>query len=164
VILVLYPKPAAILARDLHNLGETPLLVGQSAMSDPLAFAEQVGIPGATDNFYTINQVAFTPTDPQAEKWAKLIEEAFPEDRLSPYNLFGVGAAKVAVEALQRASPDPRELHRGFGKHQWLRCRGVRRADHLRRAAAAAPVQQVAGVADGQGRPAGGGRLSAAVG
>ncbi|MGH6906185.1 MAG: ABC transporter substrate-binding protein [Geminicoccaceae bacterium] len=106
VILVLYPKPAAILARDLHNLGETPLLVGQSAMSDPLAFAEQVGIPGATDNFYTINQVAFTPTDPQAEKWAKLIEEAFPGDRLSPYNLFGVGAAKVAVEALTRAGPD----------------------------------------------------------
>jgi branched-chain amino acid transport system substrate-binding protein len=106
VILVLYPKPAAILVRDLHNLGASPLLLGQSAMSDPVAFAEQVGIPGATDNFYTINQVAFSPTDPQVTKWASLIEEMFPGDRLSPYNLFGIGAAKVAVEALKRAGPE----------------------------------------------------------
>jgi hypothetical protein len=27
-----------------------------------------------------------------------MIEEMFPGDRLSPYNLFGVGAANVAVE------------------------------------------------------------------
>jgi branched-chain amino acid transport system substrate-binding protein len=75
-------------------------------MSDPVAFAEQVGIPGATENFYTINQVAFSPTDPQVTKWALLIEEMFPGDRLSPYNLFGIGAAKVAVEALKRAGPE----------------------------------------------------------
>src|SRR5690606_34017923 len=78
----------------------------QSGITDPVEFAEQVGIPGATDNFYTINQVRYAPTDPEVEEWATLIQEMFPQDRLSAYNLFGVGAALVAVEALREAGPD----------------------------------------------------------
>jgi branched-chain amino acid transport system substrate-binding protein len=40
------------------------------------------------------------------EKWRKAIETKFPGDRLSVYNLFGIGSAQVMVEALKRAGPD----------------------------------------------------------
>ena len=45
VIMLLYPKPAAVFIRDAQKLGFKPVLVGQSALSDPLAFREQVGVP-----------------------------------------------------------------------------------------------------------------------
>jgi branched-chain amino acid transport system substrate-binding protein len=50
--------------------------------------------------------VKYTPDDPAMEKWRKLIEAKFPGDRLSVFNLFGIGSAQVLVEALKRAGPD----------------------------------------------------------
>jgi branched-chain amino acid transport system substrate-binding protein len=106
VILVLYPKPAAVFLRDSQKLGFKPLNIGQSGIADPVAFEEQVGVPGATATFRTISQVRYTPEDPAVDKWRKLIEAKFPGDRLSVYNLFGIGSAQVLVEALKRAGPD----------------------------------------------------------
>lgn len=106
VILVLYPKPAAVFLRDSHKLGFKPLQIGQSGIADPAAFEDQVGVPGATATFRTISQVRYTPDDPAVDKWRKLIEAKFPGDRLSVYNLFGIGSAQVLVEALKRAGPD----------------------------------------------------------
>ncbi|MBI3514607.1 MAG: ABC transporter substrate-binding protein, partial [Proteobacteria bacterium] len=106
VLLVLYPKPAAVFARDAWKIGYKPVLVGQTAIGDPAAFEEQVAVPGATVNFSTISMVKFVPDDPAVAKWRKAIEAKFPGDRLSTYNLFGVGSAKVVVEALKRAGPD----------------------------------------------------------
>ena len=40
------------------------------------------------------------------DKWRKLVEAKFPGDRLSVYNLFGIGSAEVLVEALKRAGND----------------------------------------------------------
>jgi branched-chain amino acid transport system substrate-binding protein len=106
VILVLYPKPAAVFLRDSQKLGFKPLDIGQSGIADPVAFEEQVGVPGATATFRTISQVKYTPEDPAMDKWRKLIEAKFSGDRLSVYNLFGIGSAQVLVEALKRAGPD----------------------------------------------------------
>ena len=106
VILVLYPKPAAVFLRDSQKLAFKPLNVGQSGIADPVAFEEQVGVPGATATFRTISQVKYTPEDPAMDKWRKAIETKFPGDRLSVYNLFGIGSAQVLVEALKRAGPD----------------------------------------------------------
>jgi branched-chain amino acid transport system substrate-binding protein len=106
VILVLYPKPAAVFLRDSQKLGFKPLNVGQSGIADPVAFEEQVGVPGATATFRTISQVKYTPDDPAVDKWRKLMETKFPGDRLSVYNLFGIGSAQFLVEALKRAGPD----------------------------------------------------------
>jgi branched-chain amino acid transport system substrate-binding protein len=106
VIIVLYPKGAAVFMRDAMKLGFKPLAVGQSAVSDPLAFREQVGVPGALDRFFTINQMKYTPDDPQVEKWRSLISQYFPGDRLSVYNLYGIGSAEVVVEILKRAGKD----------------------------------------------------------
>ena len=105
VIMVLYPKPAAVYIRDAQKLGFKPLNIGQSGIADPAAFEEQVGVPGATANFRTISQVKFTPEDPVMDKWRKLVEAKFPGDRLSVYNLFGIGSAQVLIEALKRAGP-----------------------------------------------------------
>src|SRR5436190_23212473 len=64
IILVLYPKPAAVFLRDSQKLGFKPLNIGQSGIADPAAFEEQVGVPGATATFRTISQVKYTPEDP----------------------------------------------------------------------------------------------------
>ncbi len=106
VLLVLYPKPAAVFLRDSQKLAFKPLNVGQSGIADPVAFEEQVGVPGATATFRTISQVKYTPEDPAMDKWRKAIETKFPGDRLSVYNLFGIGSAQVLVEALKRAGPE----------------------------------------------------------
>lgn len=106
VIILLYPKPAAILMRDAMKVGFKPLMIGQSALSDPIAFREQVGVPGALDRFFTVNQMRYTPDDPQVENWRGLIQQYFPGDRLSVYNLFGIGSAEVVVEVLRRAGKD----------------------------------------------------------
>lgn len=106
VLVVLYPKPAAIFMRDAQKLGFKPLAIGQSGIADPAAFEEQVGSPGATAQFRTISMVRYTPEDPAVDKWRKAIETKFPGDRLSVFNLFGIGSAQVMVEALKRAGPD----------------------------------------------------------
>jgi branched-chain amino acid transport system substrate-binding protein len=106
VLIVLYPKPAAIFMRDAQKLGFKPLAIGQTGIADPAAFEDQVGSPGATATFRTISMVRYTPEDPAVDKWRKAIEAKFPGDRLSVFNLFGIGAAQVMVEGLKRAGPD----------------------------------------------------------
>jgi len=106
VIMLLYPKPAAVFVRDAAKLGFRPILIGQTALSDPLAFREQVGVAGALDKFYTVNQMRYTPDDSQMDKYRALMQQAFPGDRLSVYNLFGIGSAQVVVEVLKRAGRD----------------------------------------------------------
>ncbi len=106
VLIVLYPKPAAIFMRDAQKLGFKPLAIGQSGIADPAAFEDQVGSPGATASFRTISMVRYTPEDPAVDKWRKAIAAKFPGDRLSVFNLFGIGSAQVMVEALKRAGPD----------------------------------------------------------
>lgn len=106
VLIVLYPKPAAVFMRDAQKLGFKPLAVGQTGIADPAAFEDQVGSPGATAQFRTISMVRYTPEDPALDKWRKAIEAKFPGDRLSVFNLFGIGSAQVMVEALKRAGPD----------------------------------------------------------
>ncbi len=107
VIMVLYPKPAAIFARDAQKLGFKPLLLGQTGIGDPAAFEDQVGVPGATAKFRTISMVRYTPADPEVAKYRTAIEAKFPGDRLSVFNLFGIGSAQILVEALKRAGPEP---------------------------------------------------------
>lgn len=106
VLMLLYPKPAAVFIRDAQKLGFKPLSLGQTGIADPAAFEEQVGVPGATANFRTISQVRYTPEDPKMDKWRKLVEAKFPGDRLSVFNLFGIGSAEVLVEALKRGGKD----------------------------------------------------------
>jgi len=106
VMMELYPKPGAIFLRDAHKLGLKVLFVGQTAISDLAEFEKLVGIPGATESFYSISQVALTPEDPKVAKWAEILKRDFPEDRLSIYTLFGIASAQVVVEALKRTGKD----------------------------------------------------------
>jgi branched-chain amino acid transport system substrate-binding protein len=107
VILLLYPKPGAVFLRDAAKFGYRPLVVGQSGIADPAAFEEQVGVPGATARFVTISQVRFTPESPDMAGWREAIQAKYPADRLSVFNMFGIGSAQVLVEALRQAGPNP---------------------------------------------------------
>jgi branched-chain amino acid transport system substrate-binding protein len=95
-----------VFIRDSQKLGFKPLNVGQTGIADPAAFEEQVGVPGATASFRTISMVKYTPDDPAVDKWRKMVEAKFPGDRLSVFNLFGIGSGQVLVEALKRAGKD----------------------------------------------------------
>jgi branched-chain amino acid transport system substrate-binding protein len=107
VLLVLYPKPAAVLIRDSVKLGYKPLWIGQTAIQDLPALQEQVGIPGALDKFVSITTVPAHPSDPELADWRERIQRLFPNDALSVFNLMGIGSAQVLVEALKRAGPHP---------------------------------------------------------
>jgi branched-chain amino acid transport system substrate-binding protein len=107
VIVLLYPKPAAVMMRDALKLGYNPRWIGQSTISDLKAFGSQVGLPGAMDNFVTISSTRFDPADPVLKAWDDRIKKLFPNDELSPFNFYGLGSALVLVEVLKRAGPQP---------------------------------------------------------
>jgi branched-chain amino acid transport system substrate-binding protein len=106
VIMELYPKPGAIFLRDAQKLGLKAVFLGQTAISDLVEFDKLVGMPAATENFYSISQVAYTPEDPRVARWADVLKRDFPEDRFSIYTLFGIASAQVVVEALKRTGKD----------------------------------------------------------
>lgn len=107
VMMVLYYKPGAVLVRALNKLGQNPLLIGQTGIADPVAFTKQVDIPGATDKFVTPAVVKYSPSDPEVKDWVTLVKQLFPNDELSVFNLMGISAAQVMVEALKKAGPEP---------------------------------------------------------
>jgi branched-chain amino acid transport system substrate-binding protein len=106
VIMELYAKPGAVLVRALNKMGQNPVLIGETGIADPVAFTRQVDIPGATDKFVTPAAVRYTTTSPEVAAWTAAIKSMFPNDDLSVYNLMGIGAAQVMVEALRKAGPD----------------------------------------------------------
>lgn len=106
IIMLLYYKPGAVLVRALNKLGQSPMLIGQTGIADPVAFTKQVDIPGATDKFVTPAVVRYSPTDPEVKDWVALVKQLFPNDELSVYNLMGVSAAEVMVAALKQAGPE----------------------------------------------------------
>jgi branched-chain amino acid transport system substrate-binding protein len=106
VILVVYPKPAAVLIRDAVKLGYKPHWIGQTAIQDLPQLQEQVGIPGALDRFVSITTVPGHPDDPDMAAWRERIRRLFPNDALSVFNLMGIGSGMVVVEALKRAGSE----------------------------------------------------------
>ena len=92
VIMVLYAKPGAVLVRGLNKLGQSPMLIGETGIADPVAFTKQVDIPGATDKFVTPSAVRYTPSSPEVAEWTASIKKMFPNDDLSVFNLMGIGA------------------------------------------------------------------------
>jgi branched-chain amino acid transport system substrate-binding protein len=107
VILILYPKPAAVMMRDSLKLGYNPTWIGQSTISDLKAFGGQVGMPTALDHFVTISSTRFDPSNPQLKEWEDRVKKLFPNDELSPFNFYGLGSALVLVEVLNRVGPNP---------------------------------------------------------
>src|SRR5206468_2705638 len=99
VLLVVYPKPAAVLIRDSLKLGHKPLYIGQTAIQDLPQLQEQVGIPGALEKFVSIATIPAHPDDPEMAEWRERIKKLFPNDALSVFNLMGIGSGMVVVEA-----------------------------------------------------------------
>jgi branched-chain amino acid transport system substrate-binding protein len=117
VLLVLYPKPGTAVIRGLGNLGYKPMLIGQTAI-DPLALANDVGVPGAADRYVTPATVRYLPSDSEMKGWATLLKKMFPHEEPSTFNLMGVGAAQVMVAALKVAGPNlTRERYLGAMTH-----------------------------------------------
>lgn len=106
VVLILYPKPAAVLIRDSLKIGYNPSWLGETAINDFAAFRKQVGVPHALDHFATITGVAYQPTDPEMKDWATRLKKLFPNDELSTFNMNGIGSGQVLVHALDMAGKD----------------------------------------------------------
>lgn len=106
VVVILNTKPAAILMRDSIKLGFNPAWIGQSIIADLKSFETQVGVPGSLKSFVTIASTRFVRTDPKISAWNDRIKKVAPNDELSPYNFYGVGAAHVLAEGLKKAGPE----------------------------------------------------------
>lgn len=107
VIMLTRAKAAAVTLRDATKVGFAPdWWIAQTAVQDLEVFEDQVGIPGALDNFVTISYTKYQPNDPEVEEWVTALKDKFPNDNLSPFALAGISSALVFVEALKNAGPD----------------------------------------------------------
>jgi branched-chain amino acid transport system substrate-binding protein len=106
VVVLNYPKPAAIFLRDAARLGFKSTFVGTSVIPDPVAFYDQVGVPGATDNFVSISPSRYVFDAPETEAWRKQLSAAFPTDKAMGYNLYGIVAGQAVAAALKAAGKD----------------------------------------------------------
>lgn len=106
VVMLSYPKPASIFLRDASRLGFSSTFVGTSAVADPIEFASQVNIPGATDNFITISPIRYPLGTPEAEPWVEKLTAKYPDDIPHVFNLFGVNAGELTTAVLDAAGED----------------------------------------------------------
>jgi branched-chain amino acid transport system substrate-binding protein len=106
VMLVGYPKAAAVVIRDSIKIGYKPLWVGQTAIQDLPALQGLIGISGALVDFVTITTVPGHPDNEQYAEWRKRLKDTFANDELSVFNLMGVAAAEVFAKVLETAGKD----------------------------------------------------------
>jgi branched-chain amino acid transport system substrate-binding protein len=106
VMLVTYPKAAAVMIRDSVKIGYKPLWIGQTAIQDLPALQNLIGIKGALSDFVSITTVPGHPDNEQYAEWRKLLKNTFPNDELSVFNLMGIGAAEVFAKILDAAGKD----------------------------------------------------------
>jgi branched-chain amino acid transport system substrate-binding protein len=106
IMLLGYPKAAAVLIRDSIKIGYKPLWVGQTAIQDLPALQNLIGIGGALSDFVSITTIPGHPDNPQYAEWRKLLKDTFPNDDLSVFNLMGVAAAEVFAKVLDAAGKD----------------------------------------------------------
>jgi len=106
VMLLGYPKAAAVLIRDSIKIGYKPLWVGQTAIQDLPALQNLIGIGGALSDFVSITTIPGHPDNPQYADWRTRLKDTFPNDDLSVFNLMGVAAAEVFAKVLDAAGKD----------------------------------------------------------
>jgi branched-chain amino acid transport system substrate-binding protein len=106
VMLVGYPKAAAVVIRDSIKIGYKPLWIGQTAIQDLPALQSLIGISGALSDFVTITTVPGHPDNEQYAEWRKRLKDTFPNDDLSVFNLMGIAAAEVFAKVLDAAGKD----------------------------------------------------------
>jgi branched-chain amino acid transport system substrate-binding protein len=106
IMLLGYPKAAAVMIRDSIKIGYKPLWVGQTAIQDLPAFEGLVGIKGSLSDFVSITTVPGHPDNEQYAEWRKPLKDTFPNDELSVFNLMGIAAAEVYAKVLATAGKD----------------------------------------------------------
>jgi len=106
VMLVGYPKAAAVMIRDSIKIGYKPLWIGQTAIQDLPALQNMIGIGGALSDFVSITTVPGHPDDKQYAEWRERLKNTFPNDDLSVFNLMGIAAAEVFAKVLDTAGKD----------------------------------------------------------
>jgi branched-chain amino acid transport system substrate-binding protein len=107
VLLVVFPKPAAVFVRDSAKLAFKPLMIGTTATAGLDKMRDLVGMGDAPmQNVVAINHVGFTEEETPNLAWEKVYKQYFPQKAWTVYPLFGIPSALVVVEALRRAGPD----------------------------------------------------------
>ncbi len=106
VLLLGYPKAAAVVMRDSIKIGYKPIWVGQTAIQDLPALQGLIGIDGAMSSFVSITTIPGHPDNPEYAEWRKLLKDTFPNDELSVFNLMGVAAAEVFGKVVEAAGKD----------------------------------------------------------
>jgi branched-chain amino acid transport system substrate-binding protein len=106
VMLVGYPKAAAVMIRDSIKIGYKPVWIGQTAIQDLPALQGLIGITGALADFVTITTVPGHPDNEQYAEWRKRLKDTFANDELSVFNLMGIAAAEVFAKVIDAAGKD----------------------------------------------------------
>src|SRR6516165_12492054 len=69
VLLLGYPKAAAVMIRDSIKIGYKPIWIGQTAIQDLPALQSLIGIDGSLANFVSITTIPGHPDNPQYAEW-----------------------------------------------------------------------------------------------
>ena len=101
VVLLNYPKPAAIFLRDAARLGFSSTFIGTSVIPDPVAFDELVAVPQATKNFITISPSRYAIDSDEASEWRERLKKKFPDDTPPSFHLFGKKDGQLTTATLE---------------------------------------------------------------
>lgn len=100
VLLGLYPAEAAVFCRDAYKYGLRVPFAGTSVIADLYDLKDRVGKIEPVMNVFSASSTAGPIA--KYEDWRKLNAQYYPADKFNAFTLWGIGSARVTVEALKR--------------------------------------------------------------
>lgn len=107
IVTLLFPRPTNVFLREAHRQGITDRpIIGHTSVSDLPQLASDIGSADPLRNFYTISLTSYTPDMPEAQELEARFKAVHPQHAFTQYAMWGIGAAEVLVQALERAGPE----------------------------------------------------------
>ncbi len=107
IVTLLFPRPTNVFMREAYRQGITDRpIIGHTSVSDLPQLAADIGSADPLENFYTISLTSYTPDMPEAQELEARFKAVHPDLNFTQYAMWGIGAAEVLVETLERAGPD----------------------------------------------------------
>lgn len=105
VLVVLYPKEAAVFLRDAVKYGLRPVFVGNTAIEDIADLAAKAGTETAARNVYSVTLLRASMDTPKMAAIGDKLKARYPGVTVGPLLAWTYSGAEVIVEALRRTGP-----------------------------------------------------------
>jgi branched-chain amino acid transport system substrate-binding protein len=106
VLVVLYPKEAAIFLRDAQKYGLNGVFVGSSSLEDVAELAKRAGSEATVKSFFSLSPLKYTMDDPKIAPLLDKLKAHYPNVTVIPTGLWTHSGAELIVEVLKRVGRD----------------------------------------------------------